>query len=446
MRARGAAGMIGRRGALLGVAGLLGGCDTIDSIFGERKVPLPGDRRAVLRPEPPIAADTGVEGGISLPPARPIAEWPMEGGPTTHAPGHIALGERLAVAWRASAGSGSGYRQRIAAGPVIAGDVVYAADAWATVSAHALADGRRRWMTDTTPEDQGAVALGGGVAVADGVVYVATGAAEVLALDAGTGEIKWRTRLPAGARGAPAVAGGRIFVPTVENHLVGLSAEDGRRLWTYRGTPQATLPFGLPAPAVEGESVVAGFGTGELVAVRASDGRLIWAETLGGVANTSLADIVGITGLPVIADGRVIAIGLGNTAIAVDLRSGRRLWERNFGGPSGAATAGEWVFAVARGGEALAVGREDGRIRWVSELDPPPEGGRRGEPARFGQPVVGGGRVLVPSSRGELLLLDPANGAVQGRVPLGSGVTKPMAAANGTLVALADDGTLIALR
>lgn len=438
---------LGRRSALLGAAALLGGCETIDSIFGERKVPLPGERRSVLRPEPPIAADPGAEGAISLPPPVQVTEWPMEGGPASHSPGHVALGERLAVAWRASAGSGSGYRQRLGAGPVIAGDVVYAADAWGTVTAHALADGRRRWSTDTTPEEESAVPLGGGVAVAEGVVYAATGAAEVLALNPGDGTIRWRVRLPAGARGAPAVAGGRIFVPTVENHLIGLAAEDGRRLWTYRGAPLATIPFGLPTPAVEGETVVAGFGTGELVAVRASDGRLIWAETLGGVANTSLADIVGITGLPVIDRGRVIAIGLGNTAIAVDLRSGRRLWERGFGGPSGVAAAGEWIFAVARGGEALALGREDGRIRWVSELDPAPEGGRRrGEPARFGQPLLGGGRLLVPSSRGELLQLDPANGAVLGRVALGGGVTLPMAVAAGTLVALTDDGALVALR
>jgi outer membrane protein assembly factor BamB len=437
-----------RRGALLGAAALLGGCSALESIVGERKVPLPGERQGVLNPEPPLVADSEVEGvAIALPPAQPVAEWPMAGGPSGHSPGHVALADRLALAWRASAGSGSASRQRITAGPVISGGLVHAVDAWGRVSAHALADGRQRWRTDTTPEDQSAVPLGGGAAVADGIVYVATGAAEVLALNQADGTIRWRARLPAPARGAPTVAGGRIFVPTTENHLLGLSAEDGRRLWTYRGSPQVTIPLGLPAPAVEGETVVAGFGTGELVAVRAADGRLIWGETLGGVANTSLADIVGITALPLIDRGRVIAIGLGNTAIAVDLRSGRRLWERNFGGPSGAAAAGDWVFAVSRNGEALALGREDGRIRWVSELDPAPAGGRRrGEPTRFGQPLVGAGRVLVPSSRGELLLLEPSNGQVAGRVSLGSGVTQPMASADGTLVALADDATLIALR
>jgi hypothetical protein len=45
-----------------------------------------------------------------------------------------------------------------------------------------------------------------------------------------------------------------------------------------------------------------------------------------------------------------------------------------------------------------------------------------------------------------LLLLAPSGGAILGRVPLGHGVTLPMAAAGGMLVALADDGALIALR
>jgi outer membrane protein assembly factor BamB len=137
---------------------------------------------------------------------------------------------------------------------------------------------------------------------------------------------------------------------------------------------------------------------------------------------------------------------IGNTTIAVDLRSGRRLWERSFGGGSGPAGAGDWIFSVTRGGRALALGREDGRIRWVTDLDPPPAEGAPLPPARFGRAMIAGGHVIVPSSRGELLLLAPSGGAILGRVQLGHGVTLPMAAAGGMLVALADDGTLIALR
>lgn len=437
---------LSRRAGLLGAAALLSGCSSLDNIWGTRKVPLPGERRSVLRADPPLTADTGAEGQVSLPAPTALADWPQAGGPPSHAPGHAELAAEPRQAWRASVGYGSGYRARITAGPVIAGDTVYVVDAGGEVSAFDLASGGRRWRTDTTPEDESTGSVGGGAAFADGVLYVATGMAEVLALSPEDGAVRWRVRTPSPTRGAPTVAGGRIFVVTLENHLVALSTEDGRRLWTHRAGALTTLPLGLPAPAVEGDAVVAGFGTGELVALRVSDGRLLWAEGLGNVGATSLADIVGITGLPVIDRGRVVATGLGNTTIAVDLRSGRRLWERAFGGGTGVAAAGDWVFAVTRGGEAVAVGREDGRIRWVSELDPSPEGGRRQDPAQFGPPILAGGFVLVPSSRGEVLRLSPGDGGIAGRIPLSAGVVLPGALAQGTLVLLGNDGTLMALR
>ena len=440
--------VLNRRAALLAAAGLLGACDTLDGILGTRKVPLPGERRSVIRNTPGLSPDAGAEGRVvALPEPVSLPEWPQNGGPATHAPGHALLSEAPRQAWRASIGSGTGYRQRITSGPVIAGGRVIAVDAFGIVSAHALENGGRLWRTDTARENESSGALGGGVAVEGDTCYVATGLADVLALDAASGAVRWRVRVPTPTRGAPTVAGGRIFVPTVENHLLALSVEDGRRLWTHRAGAQTTLPFGLPAPAVEGETVVAGFGTGELVALRASDGRLLWAETLGGVANNSLADFVGITGLPVIDRGRVLASGLANVTVAVDLRSGRRLWERPLGGGTGPAVAGDWVFTVTRGGDAVAIGREDGRVRWATELDPPPAtGSRRGAPAQFGPPIVAGGRVLVASSRPELLILDPANGAIIGRTPLFSGVTQPGAVAGETLALLGDDGTLMALR
>lgn len=436
-----------RRAALLGAAGFLAGCDTLDGILGTRKQPLPGERRTVMRADPPLAADSGLEGrAIALPPAQPLADWPQAGGLPSHAAPHAEIPGTLRQAWRSSIGYGSAYRQRITTGPVIAGGTVYAVDAYGEVTAHALDTGGRRWRRDTAPEEDRDGAVGGGVAVEGGVVYVATGQAEVLALSPEDGAVRWRVRVPAPTRGAPTVANGRIFVVTVENHLIGLSAEDGRRLWTHRAGAQATIPLGLPAPAVEGETVVAGFGTGEMAAVRVTDGRLLWQEGLGNAGATGLADIVGITGLPVIDRGRVFAAGLSNTTIAVDLRSGRRLWERAFGGGNGVASAGDWVFAVTGAGEAVAVGRNDGRIRWVLELEPTPDGGRRRDAARFGPPLVAGGLVLVPSSRGELLQIDPAAGTIAGRVPLSAGSTLPAAVASGTVVVLGDDGTLMALR
>ena len=73
-----------RRAALMGAAGLLSACDTIsdsfDSMFGERKTPLPGERRPVLSSERPVEADEGPRIPVTLPPEENRADWPQAGG------------------------------------------------------------------------------------------------------------------------------------------------------------------------------------------------------------------------------------------------------------------------------------------------------------------------------------------------------------------------------
>ncbi|WP_376087269.1 PQQ-binding-like beta-propeller repeat protein [Roseomonas sp. CCTCC AB2023176] len=440
-----------RRTLLLGGAGLaLAGCETIDSIFGESKKPLPGDRQSVLQAAGNISADPAAASRpVTLPaPANP-AEWPQAGGNLAHNPGHVATGGSLREAWRSSIGDGSGYRQRITAGPIATADTVFTADAFAEVSAFDLARGGRRWRVDSKPPRESAGVAGAGLAFDGGVLYAATGAAEVLAMDPSTGEVRWRARTPAPARGAPTVAGGRIFVTTLENHLLALSTEDGRTLWTYRGQQVLAIPLGLPSAAVVGETVVAGFPSGELVALRAADGRVQWSEGVSGGPGSrrgGIAELGGITGLPVVAEERVIATGMGGTILSVDLRSGRRLWERDVGSATTPAVAGDWVFLTSTGGELVALSRLDGRIRWVSALDNRPENRRRRDPATFGPPMLAGGQILVPSSLGEIVVADPAEGAVTARIRTAGPATLPMAAVNGTILAITDDGSLTAFR
>ncbi|HYF06591.1 MAG TPA: dehydrogenase, partial [Acetobacteraceae bacterium] len=93
-----------RRAALLGGAGLLAGCETFDSIFGERREPIVGDRRPVLQmparrltPDPALASTP-----VALPAPAPREAWPQPGGNAAHSGGHPALGATLQEAWRSS--------------------------------------------------------------------------------------------------------------------------------------------------------------------------------------------------------------------------------------------------------------------------------------------------------------------------------------------------------
>lgn len=435
-----------RRAALLGAAGLLAGCETFDDIFGESKKPLPGERRPVLAPRRDLEADAALANApMDLPQPEARADWPQAGGNAGHAPGHLALPGSLSRAWTASVGSGNSYRSRITAGPVVAEGTVFASDAFGVVSAFDLGSGGRRWRFDTKPKEDDVGAVGGGCAYEGGVLYVASGMAELLALNPADGQPRWRVALPAPARGAPSVSNGRIFVPTLNNAVTAFSAEDGKKLWDYSAQSTPALPLGLPAPAVFEDFLVAGFPSGELVAMRPDDGRVLWTESLAA-GRGGLGDISGVRGLPVIDRGRVYATSMGGLSMAVDLRSGRRLWEREIGGTETPLVVGEWVFVIGGTGNLVAIGREDGRVRWLAELNAPPKGKDKADPASFGPPVMAGGRILLPSSKGELLQIDPGTGTVAGRLRLPDGCSQPGLVASGTLVLLCDNGTLAAYR
>ena len=437
-----------RRAALLGTAGLLTGCEVFDRIVGERREVITGERRDVLQsvsrrltPDPALASTP-----VNLPAPALRESWPQPGGNAAHSGGHPALGATLTEAWRADFGTGSSYRRRITSPPVAADGAVFTVDAFGMASGFDLDRGRRRWRRDTSPENERAGQVGGGAAYDGGTLYVASGMAEIMALDPANGDVKWRARMPAPGRGAPAVADGRIFLPTVENHLIAFSTEDGRRLWTHRAQSVTAVPLGLPTPAVDSEIVVCGFGSGELTAVRAADGRVVWSETLSAANRGALSEVSGIHAMPSISEGRVVALGMGGLTICIDLRSGRRLWEREVGGTEGAWIAGAWVFLVTSEEELACVGRDDGRVRWATDLKPPQTGRRPPPRGSWCPPVLAGGRVLIGGSRGELLTIDPNSGEITGRRSMPSGMFQQPAVVGELLLVPTNNATLVALR
>ncbi len=439
-----------RRAALLGGAGLLSACTTIsettDSIFGDRKTPLPGERRSALAEDRPLTVDQGAMRPVTLPVARENGTWQQAGGGLGHAPGNCALGSPLAEIWRVSIGKGSSYRRRLVAAPVSDGKSIFAVDAEGVVVALDITNGRRLWRFDTTPEDDEDGQLGGGLGFADGVLYCVTGMAEAIALDPADGKVKWRVKLPAPARGAPTIAGGRLFVPTIENQVLALKIADGERLWAYRGQPVTAMALGLPAPAVQGDVVVAGLASGEVAAIRVTDGRPVWTEALGAGRGNTLAEISGVSGLPVIEGGRVYVTAQGGATVAMDLRSGRRLWDRDV--PSGETpwVAGDWIFVRTNNQELVCFSRADGTIRWLRALPRWKNETKREDPITWGGPVVAGGRLLITGNNGELLEIAVADGEPTSRIKLpGPTLLPPMIFGN-TLYLLTEDADLVAIR
>jgi outer membrane protein assembly factor BamB len=434
-----------RRSALLAPLALAG-CGLWDDWFGSHKTPLPGKREPVLGGRRTLEIDEGTP-KVELPPAVRNAAWPQAGGNPAHFMGHLAAGDRLTEAWSASIGAGGGYRRKIMAQPVVADGIVYVMDSKAVVSAFDMARGNRVWRTDTKDEDDDSTNVGGGLTLDQGTLYAVNGLAELVALDPAKGTIRWRSRFGAPTRSAPTVVEGRLFVTTIEDRLLALAADDGRQLWSHQAANPTTSILGRPAPAYSTGLVVGGFGSGELATLRADSGSVVWTDTLATAIRTgSLADFAAIRGLPVIGDGKVYAMSLGGLTVAVDLPTGRRLWEREAAGEDSPWAVGSWLFVISLEQKMAALNRDDGRVSWVTQLPRWKNPEKQEDAITWFGPLLVSDRLVVAGTNKEALAVSPYTGEILGRQELSGAASLGPVVADGTVFVVTDDGRLLALR
>jgi outer membrane protein assembly factor BamB len=298
-----------------------------------------------------------------------------------------------------------------------------------------------------TPEDEDEGVIGGGVGIDNGVVYATTGYGFVHAMSLENGKEIWRRRIGTPIRGAPTVIDGRVFVITYDNQFHALSAADGRTLWSHAGIPEDAGLIGAPSPAVGGGLVVVPYSSGELFALRLENGRTVWGDQL--IRTRRLAPLSAmneIRGSPVIDRGLVLAISFSGRIAAIDLRSGRRLWDRDIAGLETPWVAGDFIFLVTTQAEVVCLERESGRIRWVAQLPRYEDEEEREDPIQWSGPVLVSDRLVLVSSEGYAVAMSPYSGRLLGRIELPEGVLIPPVVADGSIYILTDDGELIALR
>jgi len=435
---------------LLTILPLLAGCDTVDSWWGGAEPPpLPGERISVLRLDQTLTPDTELADlRVELPQPSVNEEWPQAGGYPSHAMHHLALAETIATRWSADVGTAASNAERLMAEPVVAGGRVYTLDAASTVSAFDADSGREIWSVDLTPDDEDDGLFGGGLAVADGGVYVTSPFALVFRLDAASGAEVWRGKVGGPMRAAPTVSDGRVFVVTIDNQMFALAMDDGRRLWSHAGASvQGASLLGGAAPAALGSAVVVAYSSGDIYALRAETGRVLWNDNLASVARTNAAAaLANVRGRPIIDRDLVIAAGNSGTLVAIDLRRGERVWERDIASMESPWVAGDFVFVLSNSGELVCLTRAAGRIKWIQSLPPYVDMENREDPIMWHGPVLAGDRLIVTGSSGEALSVSPYTGEILGRIELPAAAELPPVVAGQTLYFISDNADLIALR
>jgi outer membrane protein assembly factor BamB len=422
-------------------ASAVAGC----SLFSDDEI-LEGERIR-LRTAPAVAPSAEAV-ALPLPAAQTNAEWTQTNGASSHNIGHLAGPASLSRAWTADAGKGDSDEGAITSAPIILGGNIYTLDAGAELTSFDASSGSRNWRVSLAHEaEAGKEGFGGGLAADGGTIYAATGFGEVLAVSAASGEILWRQSFGAPFRAAPAAAGGLVVAVTRDNRAVGLDGATGKVRWRMQAASSDAGLLGGASPAISGRLVALPFASGELVGIDGGAGRRLWSAVLsGGRKGLARSAITDISGDPVVVGPFVIAANQSGRMIAIDGRSGQRVWTRNVGSASPIWAAGETVFMVSDTAEVMRISARDGSTLWATQMPAFKDQKDLKNPISYSGPVLVNGRLLLTDSRGNLLSFDALTGVEGSGAKIdGGSVTGPVVA-NGTVYVLSDNGTLYAFR
>ncbi len=417
---------------------------------GDNKKPLEGERVTLLEATDTLTRDPDADNiSIYLPTPTRNTQWSEMGANPEHVVPHGALkeGERK-IRWSTSIGSGTDKHRFLLSTPIVAEGVIYTIDADGRVQARKTDTGDLIWSFVTEPKNvqDNAYHAGGGIAIHGDKVYASTPYGETLALEKTKGFEIWRSPLIYPARSAPTVDGERVYIATTNNRLLAVDAVTGVQVWQHEGTVETTSFVGGASPAVHNRVVVVPYSTGELLALRAENGHVLWAEALNPLRTLSSTAVLSqIRARPVIYKSMVIALSQGERMMAIDFRTGRRLWDKEIGGVRTPAVTDEFIFVITNESRVTCLLRETGQVAWVQQLPRYAKPQDKKDPYRWAGPILAGGFLVITGSNGQVLFLNPETGETTKTLSLSDPISLSAIVAEETLYVLTDRGRLVAV-
>lgn len=336
------------------------------------------------------------------------------------------------VIWSSSGGNGSS-GQLSGFQLAVNGGTIYVANGGGTVAALDASSGNTIWSVGLEQR------LISGPTVASGKLLIGSRDGHLLALSAASGEQLWSTRVSSEVIAPPAAGNGIAVVHTLDGRLVSYNLADGDRLWTVdRSVPSLTMR-GVSAPLVRGNRVYAGLDNGHVIALDLASGKMVWDQTIA-LPNgaTDLQRMVDIDANPHFARNQLLAVSVGGKLASLAPASGRVHWKADVASASGIASTPTAVFTTDLDGVIRAFDRRTGAPLWRQNAL---------KYRDLSAPVIYNGYLVVGDYEGYLHWINLNSGEIVGRIqPLGSAIRNAPVVVNGELLVLGVNGGVAAIR
>lgn len=258
--------------------------------------------------------------------------------------------------WQAGVGASPDYDFT----PAVDDKAVYGASQGGDITRLDVATGKQVWRVSAGEK------ISGGVGAGENLVLVGTPRGMVLAFDQAAGKLLWKSKVASEVLSAPHVVQGVVVVRSGDSRIYGLDAADGKRKWVYeRATPTLSLRSNAGVVIDDGGVAFAGFAGGKLVALDVASGKVIWEASVAQPKGaTEIERIADVTSLPVV-DGRfVYAAAYQGRVVGIERSSGHVLWNRDISSYTGLAADGSTIYVTQSNGAIYALDYSSGKTFW----------------------------------------------------------------------------------
>ena len=254
-------------------------------------------------------------------------------------------------------------------------------------------------------------------------------------LSADSGEEIWRAVVSGEVLSAPQGDGRYVVAQTYDGKLMGFDYETGETRWTYTSDVPVLTLRGTGTPMILGDNAIAGFADGKVVAVNLRSGNVAWESRVAiPQGRSEIERIVDLDGSMALQGNELYVASYQGRLVAIDTRSGRRLWQRNVSSVSGVGVGFGNVYVADDDGTVSAFLRNGQGVRWQN-ID---LGFRE-----LSRPTPVNSYVATVDFEGYLHLLSQVDGEIVGRTKVDSkGARADMIARGNRLFVYTNDGAL----
>ncbi|MBL4829221.1 MAG: outer membrane protein assembly factor BamB [Aliivibrio sp.] len=338
----------------------------------------------------------------------------------------------LDTQWSSSIGNGvEHYYSKLK--PAYGYGKVFVASRDGVVSALDPDNGKRIWSQSL---DSNSIArLSGGLTLSYGKVFVGSENGEIIALDQESGEELWRSTIDGEVLSTPLADEGLVIVHSSRGVLYAFDADTGSKKWQISSEVPSLTLRGDSSPVSISGGVFWGMSNGRLAAALISKGQLLWQQPIGmPKGSTEIDRIVDVDSTPLIIGGRLFTIGFNGQLVALELRTGKAAWKRNYSSVTDLVTDGGRIFVVTENDYVVAVDARSGTELWKN---------KQLENRLLTAPVLIQGKLVVGDSEGYLHWLSREDGSFVAQQQINdSGLTVAPILVDDSFVVTSRDGKL----